>query len=43
MQPTLEQLYAMRLNGMAEAFRRQLEDAGASELSFEERFGVATN
>ena len=39
-QPTLEQLYAMRLNGMAEAFRRQLEDAGASELSFEERFAL---
>ena len=39
-QPTLEQLYAMRLNGMAEAFRRQLEDPGASELDFEERFAL---
>ncbi len=40
MQPTLEQLYAMRLNGMAEAFRRQLEDPAASELAFEERFAL---
>ncbi len=39
-QPTLEQLYAMRLNGMAEAFRRQLEDPAASELAFEERFAL---
>jgi len=40
MQATLEQLYAMRLNGMAEAFRRQLEDPAASELAFEERFAL---
>ena len=39
-QPTLEHLYAMRLNGMAEAFRQQLEDASAGELSFEERFAL---
>ena len=39
-QPTLEQLYAMRLNGMADAFRRQLEHPGASELGFEERFAL---
>ena len=39
-QPTLEHLYAMRLNGMAEAFRRQLEDPGAVELAFEERFAL---
>ena len=40
MQPTLEQLYAMRLNGMAEALRRQLEDPAASDLAFEERFAL---
>ena len=39
-QPTLERLYAMRLSGMADAFRRQLEDAAASELSFEDRFAL---
>lgn len=39
-QPTLDQLYKMRLNGMAEAFRRQLEDPNVAELSFEERFGL---
>ena len=39
-EPTLEHLYAMRLHGMAEAFRRQLEDPSAGELSFEERFGL---
>lgn len=40
MQPTLEQLHKMRLHGMAEAFRRQLEDPHAAELSFEDRFGM---
>jgi DNA replication protein DnaC len=39
-QPTLEKLYAMKLNGMAEAFRQQLETPEASPLSFEERFGL---
>ena len=39
-QPTMDQLYALRLNGMAEAFRRQLEDPGASGLCFEERFAL---
>ena len=39
-QPTFDQLYKMRLNGMAEAFRRQLEDPNVAELSFEERFGL---
>ena len=39
-EPILEQLYQLRLNGMAEAFRQQLADPGASELSFEERFGL---
>ena len=40
LQPTLERLYALRLSGMAEALRRQQEDPGAAELSFEERFGL---
>ena len=39
-EPTLQRLYAMRMNGMAEAFRKQLEDPSAGELSFEERFGM---
>ena len=39
-EPTLDQLYKMRLNGMAEAFRKQLEDPSAGELSFDERFGL---
>ena len=39
-EPTLEHLYAMRLHGMAEAFRKQLEDPHAGELSFEERFAL---
>jgi DNA replication protein DnaC len=37
---TLDKLYTMKLNGMAEAFRRQQEDASISSLSFEERFGL---
>jgi DNA replication protein DnaC len=39
-QPTIEKLYAMKLNGMAEAFREQLETADVHQLSFEERFGL---
>lgn len=39
-QQTLEKLYTMKLNGMAEAFQQQLEDADISSLSFEERFGL---
>ncbi len=37
---TLDKLYAMKLNGMAEAFRQQQEDPAISGLSFEERFGL---
>jgi DNA replication protein DnaC len=37
---TLDKLYTMKLNGMAEAFRRQQEDPALSSLSFEERFGL---
>jgi len=39
-QPTLEKLIAMRLRGMAEAFREQQESADAQRLSFEERLGL---
>jgi DNA replication protein DnaC len=37
---TLDKLYTMKLNGMAEAFRHQQEDPAVSSLSFEERFGL---
>ena len=39
-QPTLEKLYAMRLRGMAEAFREQQQNADVQRLSFEERLGL---
>ena len=39
-QPTLEKLHALRLHGMAEAFRAQTQQAGITELSFEERFAL---
>jgi DNA replication protein DnaC len=39
-QPTLEKLIAMRLRGMAEAFRQQQESADSQRLSFEERLGL---
>ena len=39
-QPTLEKLHAMKLHGMAEALRAQLETADMNELSFEERFAM---
>ena len=39
-QQTLEKLHALRLHGMAEAFRAQPEQAGITELSFEERFAL---
>ena len=35
---TLEKLYAMKLNGMADAFKDQLQQPNMTELSFEERF-----
>src|SRR2546425_10976235 len=40
MQPTIEKLYSMKLIGMAEAVRRQVEDPEATRLSFEERFAL---
>jgi DNA replication protein DnaC len=39
-QQTLEKLYTMKLNGMAEAFRQQQEDTDIADLCFEERFGL---
>jgi len=37
---TIQKLHDMKLGVMATAFKHQLEDKGASELSFEERFGL---
>lgn len=39
-QQTLNKLYVMRLNGMADAFRQQMEQTDLNGLSFEERFGL---
>jgi len=36
-QPTVEKLYALRLNGMADAFRAQQQDPNVGQLGFEER------
>lgn len=37
---TCEKLYAMKLNGMADAFAEQLQQPNMDELAFEERFGL---
>ena len=37
---TIEKLYAMKLNGMAEAFNEQLQQPDLSNLSFQERFAL---
>jgi len=37
---SLDKLYAMKLNGMADAFKDQLQQPNIAELSFEERFGL---
>jgi DNA replication protein DnaC len=39
-QPTVEKLCAMRLRGMAEAFREQQQTPDMQRLSFEERLGL---
>src|ERR1700689_1247897 len=39
-QQTLHKLFVMRLNGMADALRQQMEQPDAAGLSFEERFGM---
>ena len=40
MEPTLEKLYSMRLNGMAQAFKEQLNHPSVNNLSFDERFSL---
>ena len=37
---TIDKLYAMKLNGMAEAFKEQLELPDMVDLSFEDRFAL---
>jgi DNA replication protein DnaC len=39
-EPTLEKLYDMKLNGMAHAFKEQLQHSTVNELSFDERFSL---
>ena len=39
-QPTLEKLQTMKLHGMADAFRAQLETTDSHSLTFEERFAL---
>jgi DNA replication protein DnaC len=39
-QPTIEKLHAMKLHGMADAFRAQLETPDMSQLGFEERLAL---
>ena len=39
-QQTIDKLHAMKLHGLADAFRAQLETAQASQLGFEERFDI---
>ena len=39
-QPTIEKLQAMKLHGMADGFRQQLETADMSQFSFEERLAM---
>jgi DNA replication protein DnaC len=39
-QPTIEKLQTMKLHGMADAFRAQLQSADMGQLSFEERFAL---
>jgi len=40
---TLEKLYAMKLNGMADAFKEQLQQPDMTELSFEERLALVVD
>jgi DNA replication protein DnaC len=39
-EPTLEKLYDMKLNGMAQAFKEQIHHPAVNELSFDERFSL---
>ena len=40
MQQTIESLYVMKLNGMAEGLKEQMSQQNVAELSFEERFAL---
>jgi len=40
MEPTLEKLYDMKLNGMAQAFKEQRHHSSVNDLSFDERFSL---
>ena len=40
MEKTADRLYAMKLNGMADAFKEQLAQPDLNDLSFEERFAL---
>ncbi len=40
---TLEKLVSMRLSAMSKEYRRQMESADTSALSFEERFAMLTD
>lgn len=39
-QQTIDKLHTMKLHGIADAFRAQLETTEAAQLSFEERFAL---
>jgi len=39
-EPTLDKLYDMKLNGMAQAFKDQIYHPAVNELSFDERFSL---
>jgi DNA replication protein DnaC len=39
-QQTIEKLYTMKLNGMAEAFKDQIQKPATQDLAFEERFSL---
>jgi len=39
-EPTMEKLRYLKLYGMAESFRIQMEDAAMREMTFEDRFGL---
>ena len=36
-QPTIDKLHALKLTGMADAVRKQLEDPGVSQLSLDRK------
>jgi DNA replication protein DnaC len=40
---TIEKLYAMKLNGMADGFKEQLQQPDINELAFEDRFALVVD